>query len=296
VRVKGSGLRPRGDIVLNNTPIRRRNYETLRAVLAAITAKPTPLDAFAVQESTSSYLLYSPDTASKWTIQYQQLTKQGYEQGSAVKDFSSPVFNVEVQNYRFVPGSRYAEVDLNVLSKKSPLIGVIVEDPSPRRCQPPKEFDPDEKIYRVRCLVPADNNGKVERSTILIQAVLASGPVFADVALPVKPQLFTLFNPRTSMPEGFAAEEPVVVISGINLQGVTGVFFGTQKGEITGTSGDSITVKVPKVTGIPKGEAVAVPIVLQTAAGQIPSGAIYTYKGEPLAPNVIVWPRRPKEK
>ena len=296
VRIKGSGLRPRGDIVLNNTPIRRRNYETLRAVLAAITAKPTPLDAFAVQESTSSYLLYSPDTASKWTIQYQQLTKQGYEQGSAVKDFSSPVFNVEVQNYRFVPGSRYAEVDLNVLSKKSPLIGVIVEDPSPRRCQPPKEFDPDEKIYRVRCLVPADNNGKVERSTILIQAVLASGPVFADVALPVKPQLFTLFNPRTSMPEGFAAEEPVVVISGINLQGVTGVFFGTQKGEITGTSGDSITVKVPKVTGIPKGEAVAVPIVLQTAAGQIPSGAIYTYKGEPLAPNVIVWPRRPKEK
>jgi len=120
--------------------------------------------------------------------------------------------------------------------------------------------------------------------------------VFADVALPVKPQLFSLFNPRTGSPEGFATEGATIVISGANLQGVTGVCFGEQKGEISGTSSDSITVKVPNVTGVPKGQALAVPIILQTAAGKTPTGAIYTYQGEPLPPNVIVWPYRRKER
>ncbi len=305
VRVKGSGLRPisesgdSGEIFLNNTPIDYTDdYKNLAEVIKAVTLPntQTPLKAFAVQESTRSYLLYAPDS-SKWTIAYRHLTRQGYEEGAGVKDFSSPVFNVQVQNYRFLPGAKTAEADLNVLSKASPPVRVEVEDPGSGKCLPPIAFNPAQGIYRVKCLVPADNNGKLERSTILIKAVLASGTdVFADVPLPVKPQVFSLFNPRTIKPEGFATEEPVVVISGVNLQGVTGVFFGTQKGEIVGVSGDSITVKAPKVTGIPKGEAVAVPIILQTAAGQIPSGAIYHYKGEPLAPNVIVWPSAPKEK
>jgi hypothetical protein len=310
VRLKGSGLRPGGKILLNNVPtLCRRNsgapaapvacnrdYD-LTEVVNILSQRPTPLIPFAVQESTGSYLLYSPDSASKWNITYRQLTKQGYEQGAAVKDFSSPAFNVEVKNYRFLPGARQAEVDLNIQSKESPLSRVDLEDPSSGRCLAPKPFNPGQRIFRVKCFVPADNGGRVERSTILIKAVLAAGTdVFADVTLPVKPQVFTLFNPRTSMPEGFATEEPIIVLSGINLQGVTAVLFGTQKGEITGVSGDSITVKAPKVTGIPKGEAVAVPIILQTAAGPVPSGAIYTYKGEPLAPNVIVWPFQPKEK
>ncbi len=296
VRVKGSGLRPGGEIVLNNIPIPFRDrYQNLAQVLEAVNVTPTPLAPFAVQESTRSYLLYAPE-AGRWTMAYRQLTRQGYEEATAVKDFSSPVFNVEVKNYRFLPGARYAEVDLNVLSRQAALVRVELEEPPAGRCLQPKPFNPAQRIYRVKCLVPADNNGKVERSTILTRAVLAAGPdVFTDVALPVKPLVFTLFNPRTSNPEGFATEEPIVVISGVNLQGVTGVFFGAQKGEITGASTDSITVKAPKVTGIPKGEAAAVPIILQTAGGQIPSGAIYTYKGEPLAPNVIVSPYPRKE-
>jgi hypothetical protein len=296
VRVKGAGLRPGGQISLNNNPIDYSDaYDNLEAILRAVKANPTPLRSFAVQESTRSYLVYAPDV-SKWNIAYRHLTRQGYEEGGAAKDFSSPVFNVSVHNYRLLPRARYAEVALNVLSRRSPLVSVTLQDSPSRRCQPPILFNPAQKIYRVKCLVPVDNNARIERSTILIRAELDTGPVFADVALPVKPQVFTLFNPRTSKPEGFAAEEAVIVLSGVNLQGVTAVFFGTQKGEITGVSADSITVKAPKVTGVPKGEAVAVPIIIQTAADQIPSGAIYTYKGEPLAPNVIVWPVSPKEK
>lgn len=298
VRVKGSGLRPHGELLLNNTPISYNDdYNNLDEVINAVTTGSTPLKAFTIQESTRSYLLYTPETANKWNIAYRQLTRQGYEEASAVKDFSSPVFNVQVQNYRFLAGARQAEADLNVLSKQAALVRVELEDPSSGRCLQPKPFNPAQSIYRVKCLVPAANNGKVERSTILIKAVLTTGAeVFADVALPVKPQLFALFNPRTGKPEGFAGEEPTVVLSGINLQGVTDVLFGTQKGEISGSSGDTITVKVPKVSGIPKGEAVAVPIILRTAAGTIPSGAIYTYKGEPLPPNVVVWPFPPREK
>jgi len=301
IRLKGSGLRPNAEILLNNQsiPVDPR-FDDLKDVLEYVNAHPTPRKPFAIQESTKSYLIYAPDR-DKWKIGYLQLTRQGYENGSAVKDFSSPTFGVEVQNYRFLPGARRAEVDLNVLSKEANLDRVDVEDPASGRCSSPIPFDPDEGIFRVKCFVPADNNGKIERTSILIRAVVHTTPavkfVFADVALPVKPQLFSLYNPRTGRPEGFATEGATIVISGANLQGVTSVFFGDQKGEISGTSPDSITVKVPTVTGVPKGQALAVPIILQTAAGKTPTGAIYTYQGEPLPPNVIVWPPyRPKEK
>lgn len=299
IRLKGSGLRPDAEIVLNNKPIPiDDSFKNLKEVLDHVNAHPTPRDSFAVQESTKSYLVYAP-TDDKWKIGYLQLTRQGYENASAVKDFSSPTFGVEVQNYRFLPGASRAEVDLNVLSAEGTLDRVDLEDPALGPCSPPKLIDPDNDIYRVKCLVPADNNGKIERTTILIKAVVHTAPVkavFADVALPVKPQLFSVFNPRTGRPEGFATEGATIIISGANLQAVTSVFFGDQKGEISGRSSDSITVKAPNVTGVAKGQAVAVPIILETAAGKTPTGAIYTYQGEPQAPNVIVWPYRPKEK
>src|SRR6185295_18196951 len=128
------------------------------------------------------------------------------------------------KNYRFLPGARRAEVDLNILSKKLLLSKVVMEDPAGGWCLRSKLVD--EHQYRVKCFVPADNGGKIERSTILIKAVLEDGrgntkEVYADVDLPVRPQLFTLFNPRTGRATGFANEEPVIVISGSNLQGVT---------------------------------------------------------------------------
>ena len=299
VRLKGAGLRPNGELSLNNEPIGLNSrLDDLRDVLEFINRTPTPLRSFAVQESTKSYLVYAPDRASRWKISYLQPTRQGYEDGTAVKDFSSPTFDVQVQNYRFLPAAQRAEVDLNVLTTQAPLNRVEVADPAKGTCQPPIPFDPANGIYRVKCFVPAVN-GKIERSSILIKAVLLTVPptdVFADVDLPVRPQLFSLFNPRTGRPEGFATEGAMVVISGANLQGVTNVFFGDQPGEISGVSADSITVKAPNVSAVPKGQAVAVPIILQTSSGRIPTGAIYTYQGEPLPPNVIVWPYPPKQK
>src|ERR1043166_419305 len=91
IRLKGAGLRPNGELSLNYEPIGfNSRLDDLGDVLEFINRSPTPLRSFAVQESTKSYLIYAPDRASRWRISYLQLTRQGYEDGSAVKDFSSP--------------------------------------------------------------------------------------------------------------------------------------------------------------------------------------------------------------
>jgi hypothetical protein len=89
-----------------------------------------------------------------------------------------------------------------------------------------------------------------------------------------------------------------VIISGINLQGVTSVLFGDREAMVEGmASADAIAVKVPKGPSVPKGQATAVPVIIQTSGGRVPAGPVYTYMGEPLPPNVVVWPhphdRRP---
>lgn len=298
VRVKGAGLRPGGQLALNDIPIPYRADLTGLAGILEYTSKtgrPTPLEPFAAQDSSRSYFLYFPDPKKdKWKITYRQLTRQGYEEGAAVKDFASPSFKAEVKNYRFLPGLRRAEVDLNILSKKLPLARVVLEDPSGGRCLGAKLVD--EHQYRVKCLVPADNGGKIERNSILIKAVLNEGggnmkDVYADIELPVRPELFNITNPRTGRASGFADEQPVVVITGANLQGVTSVFFGSEKADVIGATAGSITVRVPKIAGINQGQASAVPIGLQSSSGQIPSGAIYTYLGQPFPVELIVSPR-----
>lgn len=303
VRIKGSGMRPGAQLALNEGPIKyRSDLTSLAEVLEHVSKRgqATPLESFAAQDSSKSYILYFPDPKKdKWKITYRQLTRQGYEEAAAAKDFSSPTFKAEVKNYRFLADARRAEVDLNVLSKKYPLIRVVLEDPSSGRCFPAKLVD--EHVYRVKCLVPADNRGKQERNSILIKAILDDGnggkkEMFADVDLPVRPQLFSLLNPRTGRAMGFADEQPVIVISGVNLQGVTGVLFGNEKAEVTGTSSDSVTVKVPKGPVVAKGEAVSVPVAFQTAGDQASSGLIYTYLGEPLPPNVVVLPYGPRRR
>src|SRR6185295_2149522 len=53
IRLKGSGLRPSAEILLNNEsiPVDRR-FDDFKDVLDYVKARPTPRDSFAVQEST----------------------------------------------------------------------------------------------------------------------------------------------------------------------------------------------------------------------------------------------------
>jgi hypothetical protein len=198
-----------------------------------------------------------------------------------------------VRNYRFLPGTGRAEVDLTFTSAK-PISAVELDDPPPTRrdnCQSPKPGGENE--YRVKCFVPADNGGKLERDFITVKVTFAEGgnPRYEDIRLPVRPLVTAVVNPRTGQAVGFADEEPTVVLSGVNLQNVKSVFFGDKEAKVLAASADSITVKVPKGAAVPKGQAAAVPVSLQGPGAQpVPSGAVYTYLGEPPTPNVIVWP------
>lgn len=289
VRLKGSGLRPNADITLNNEPISSFRFGSLQDILRNVTQLPTPTTPFVAQDSTKSYILYFDDPRKeKWKIAYRHLTRQGYEEGSAAKDFSTPSFVTTLRNYRFNAGGRRSEIDLTFTSTKA-ITAAKLDDPSGGgRCLDLKRGGDDE--YRVKCFVPADNRGQLERDFITIRVNFADDTHrYEDIRLPVRPQLFSIMNPRTGRAEGFADEEPTLVISGRNLQGVTSVLFGGVEAKVNGVTSDSIAVKVPKAAGVSKGQVASVPIILQTAGGRFPSGAIYTYIGEPLAP-VFLWP------
>jgi len=297
VRVKGAGMRPGADILLNESVIgKRRDFDTLADALNYVNQKPTPTTPFVMQDSTHSYILYFPDPgAEKWKISFRQLTRQGYEEGAASKDFSPPPdFVTTVRNYRFVPGTGRAEVDLTFKSAKT-IIDAELDDPAPPRygrlCQGVKPGG--DKEYRVKCFVPADNGGKLERDFITVKVTFdaGGGERYEDIRLPVRPFVTSVVNPRTGQAAGFVEEEPTVIITGVNLQNVKSVFFGDKEAKVLAASADSITVKVPKGAAVPKGQAAAVPVSLQGAGGQpVPSGAVYTYFGEPPTPNVVVWP------
>lgn len=293
VRVKGAGMRPGADVLLNENVVgARRDFDTLAAALDYVNQKPTPTVPFVMQDSTRSYILYFPDPGKdKWNLSYRQLTRQGYEEGGASKEIS-PSFATSVRNYRFIPGTGRAEVDLTFTSAKT-ISTVELDDPPPSQrnnCQGVKPGG--ENKYRVKCFVPADNGGKLERDFITVKVSFApSGERYEDIRLPVRPAVTSLVNLRTGQAVGYADEEPTVVLSGFNLQNVKSVFFGDKEAKVLAASADSITVKVPKGAAVPKGQAAAVPVSLQGPGAQpVPSGAVYTYLGEPPTPNVIVWP------
>ncbi|HEX8495432.1 MAG TPA: hypothetical protein VF658_21655 [Pyrinomonadaceae bacterium] len=292
VRIKGAGMRPGAEITLNDSVVGTRfNFAKLSSILNYVNRRPTPLEPFVAQDSTKSYILYFPDPKKdKWKIGYRHLTRQGYEDGGATKDFSTPAFATIVRNYRFDPTKRHGEVDLTFASNIA-ISEATLDDPVGGACQGPKPGGDNQ--YRVKCFVPAGNAGKLERDFITVKLVFADkSEKYEDIRLPVRPMVTSVVNPRTGYAAGFTDEEPTVIIAGVNLQGITSVFFGDKEAKIIGAaSPDAIAVKVPKGVGVSKGQAVAVPVIFQTAGGgQVPSGAVYTYLGEPLPPNVIVWP------
>lgn len=292
VRVKGAGMRPSAAFTINDSLVdKQSNLIRLSDILTYVNSKPTPLEPFVAQDSTKSYILYFLDpNQEKWKIAYRHLTRQGYEEGGTTKDFSTPAFAHSVRNYRFDPAARRGEVDLTFTSNKA-ISQAILDDPQRGACQSVKPGG--NKQYRVKCFVPA--GGKLERDFITVKVVFSDGTeVYEDIRLPVRPLVTSVVNPRTGNAAGFADEEPTVIISGINLQGVTSVFFGDREAKVEGAaSPDAIVVKVPKGVSVPKRQAAAVPVILQTAAGRMPSGAVYTYLGEPLPPNMIIWPYPP---
>ncbi len=111
---------------------------------------------------------------------------------------------------------------------------------------------------------------------------------YVDITLPVRPLLVSLKNLTTGRAAGFADEEAAVVLTGVNLQHVTGVLFGDQEARVEGL-GDAevLAMRVPKASHVPRGETFTVPVVFKTGVdgkGRIASGGIYTYLGEPLPP------------
>jgi hypothetical protein len=292
VRIKGAGMRPGAQITLNDSVLDVRNFAKLSDILKYVRGKPTPLEPFVAQDSTKSYILYFPEPkGEKWRIGYRHLTRQGYEEGSAAKDLSPPpTFSTTVRNYRFDPAMRRGEVDLTFTSDKE-IEKVFMDEPTNGTCQGPKPAG--KKQYRVKCFVQASNGGKMERDFFTVRLVVKDeGVRYEDIRLTVRPLVTSVINPRTGYPAGFTDEEPTIVITGINLQGITSIFFGDKEAKIIGKpSSDAVAVKVPKGAAVSKGQAAAVPVIFQTAGGQqVPSGAVYTYLGEPLPPNVIVWP------
>jgi hypothetical protein len=299
-RLPGTGLRPGAQVAINNIGVKEIDSRPMSGICDLIKANPE--EEFAVQDSTKAYLLYfKARSGPKRKVAYRQPTRQGYEDGVVAEDFSEPTIKVAQRRYGFNPAARRGEIDLTFTpsEKGATIEEIVLDDPSDGRClQPRREGTAaDGFSYRVKCLVPAGNGGKLERDFITVRLDLRDkdgnlSAVYEDINLPVRPQVFAVVNPRTGSAAGFAEEEPTVVISGVNLQGVTSVFFGDKEVKLeAAASPDSVAVKVPKGAPVPKGQAAAVPVVLRTSGGQqIPSGAVYTYLGEPPTPNVIVWP------
>jgi hypothetical protein len=299
-RLSGTGLRPSAGVSINNIGVREIGYRPMTEVCEEIDARPER--EFAMQDSTRAYILYfKARSGPKRRVAYRQPTRQGYEEDIVTEDFSQPTIKVAQRRYGFNPAARRGEVDLTFTpSEKGAFIEeIVLDDPADGRCLSFRREGTaaDGYSYRVKCLVPADNGGRLERDFITVRLTFRDkdgnqGTIYEDITLPVRPQVFAIVNPRTGSAAGFVEEEPTVIISGVNLQGVTSVFFGDKEAKLTAAaSPDSVAVKVPKGAPVPKGQAAAVPVVLKTSGGQqVPSGAVYTYVGEPPTPNVIVWP------
>jgi hypothetical protein len=105
-----------------------------------------------------------------------------------------------------------------------------------------------------------------------------------DVPLPVQPAISGVVNPSTGKPEGKADEEPIVTISGRDLQQVKRVFFGEQEATIVGgPTFDSIEVKVPKRTDVPDGDKITVSVRVVTSANKVSPVSPFTFIGKPRA-------------
>lgn len=82
-------MRPGAQLALNEGPIKyRSDLTSLAEVLEHVSKRgqATPLESFAAQDSSKSYILYFPDPKKdKWKITYRQLTRQGYEEAAAAK-------------------------------------------------------------------------------------------------------------------------------------------------------------------------------------------------------------------
>jgi hypothetical protein len=298
-RFTGQGLRPDAEIAINNVGVEEIDKLKIPAVCNRI--KKDPESEFAMQDSTKAYLLYFKSRGgAKRKVAYRQPTRQGYEEGSIAEDFSEPTVKVNQRHYNFNPSARRGEIDLTFApsEKGSTIEDIALDDPADGSCLRPRQEGSakDGFSYRVKCLIPGGSGGKIERDFITVRLTLrdkdgAAQDDYEDITLPVRPQVLSVVNPRTGYAAGFVEEEPTVIISGVNLQGVTSVFFGDKEVKVNGTaSPDSIAVKVPKGASVAKGQAAAVPVILQTSGGQLPTGAVYTYLGEPPTPNVVVWP------
>ena len=109
----------------------------------------------------------------------------------------------------------------------------------------------------------------------------------------MQPTITGVVNPSTGKSEGQADAEPVVTISGRDLQQVKRVFFGDQEATIVGGPNfDSVEVKVPKLV-VPAGEKITVSVRVVTAANKLSSNSQYTFVG-PKAPPSQPTPSPPK--
>lgn len=300
-RLRGKGLLPGARIFINGTQIgddqkgdARFCAPDLAKKLAAVPA--VPFVPFVCQETTQSYLVYFKDpSAARWTVRYSQQTPEGFQE-SEFKQQISTLFASRLVHYQ---SGNPSEADLGfTLPEGADLQGVSLETPSLHHSSRGgcRKSGDDAGEVRVKCFVPR-LNGRTERDFITVKVdtlepdsagVKKPASHFADVPLPVHPEILSIRNLRNGKPLGFANEDATVRIEGSNFKGVTAVLFGDKEGQILTTSDStSLLVKVPKVE-VPKGQAAAVPVLLKNAAGSVSAG-IYTYEGERL-PKVVISP------
>jgi hypothetical protein len=268
---------------------------------------PNQGEDYARQESTTAYTLHfrDEDGAKEWTVRYSQSRINGFDAYEFTKK-TPPSELYEVVHYTPNSGGAKALVDVRFNVGKGNKLSKVEfrrkKDQADTYVQPGVVEEPiveKDGVARATLSIPYEDRGrsKAEREHIWVELVTRneSGKEESknlDLKLPVRPIIAKILNPRTHTSKGYADEQPVVTLVGFNLQNVAKVFFGDKEALPKGSPDyTSLLVQVPKVDSVKNGEAIQVPIRIETKDGtQVSSAIYYTYVGQPI-PVVIYQPR-----
>jgi hypothetical protein len=310
VRLSGTGLRPGAEISVNERIIPDTPNLNPQALPANVE--------FSYQESTKSYLIQFRNVGGpKWKINFKQKTNRWFDQEGFTEEYPASQPSFEIRHYIARGPNNDAEADLRFFTKvDEPICSVQINqnegEPlrdrnqarpgSAQGCPQNVPMNVGQTVekpgqYRARFRVFSSQLGshKIDRDVVtvtirkmkrlLLWSVLDQE--VKDIALPVRPHVAKILNPRTDKPAGFADEDVTATIAGYNLRGVKKVFFGETEAQIIGSPDhELVVVKVPKVAGLAKGQAVTVPVTVESRSSAEVGGSFavgtYTYLGEPV--------------
>lgn len=292
-RLSGTGLRPQAEISVAEVALEAADIKGF----AEKCSKGNPV---ATQVDSRSYLLcFSEPTTPHWKVRYRQSTTQDFEMAHFEHLASVTEFEHQVRNYRFEHATRHPKAEIH-LSFSIPvdindLISPIVcfENSKVDYCGTP-EKDQDGK-YRVRCTLDG-SKGERDFITVRTVAVLKEREAklscdspqrpgdqntqtwFVDLRLPVRPRLVSINSSKSLV----SSKLLQAVLTGVNLQRVTGVLIGDKAAVLrTPPEPERLLIQVPPHE-VPAGQKEQVPVIFQTDEGAIPTGFSFEYSGPPL--------------